>query len=97
MQVPSILQGESRTRLLQGIAIGAVASISALYRSFTRVGALPVPTLSLVTGGAVGAGRCCAGRRQARVACPRGAHSRFLHVAQVRPVGKPRQTLGSND
>jgi hypothetical protein len=27
MQVPSILQGESRTRLLQGIAIGAVASI----------------------------------------------------------------------
>ena len=26
MQVPSILQGESRTRLLQGIAIGAVAS-----------------------------------------------------------------------
>ena len=34
----------------------AVASISALYRSFTRVGSLPVPTLSLVTGGAVGAG-----------------------------------------
>jgi hypothetical protein len=27
MQVPSILQGESRTRLLQGVAIGAVASI----------------------------------------------------------------------
>ena len=27
MQVPLILQGESRTRLLQGIAIGAVASI----------------------------------------------------------------------
>jgi hypothetical protein len=27
MQVPSILQGESRTRLLQGIATGAVASI----------------------------------------------------------------------
>jgi hypothetical protein len=27
MQVPSILVGESRTRLLQGIAIGAVASI----------------------------------------------------------------------
>ena len=27
MQVPSILLGESRTRLLQGIAIGAVASI----------------------------------------------------------------------
>jgi hypothetical protein len=26
MQVPSILKGESRTRLLQGIAIGAVAS-----------------------------------------------------------------------
>jgi len=26
MQVPSMLQGESRTRLLQGIAIGAVAS-----------------------------------------------------------------------
>jgi enoyl-CoA hydratase len=34
----------------------AVASLSALYRSFTRVGSLPVPTLSLVTGGAVGAG-----------------------------------------
>jgi enoyl-CoA hydratase len=34
----------------------AVASISALYRSFTRVGSLPVPTLSLVSGGAVGAG-----------------------------------------
>jgi hypothetical protein len=28
MQVPSILQGESRTRLLQGIAIGAIASIA---------------------------------------------------------------------
>src|ERR1700752_2984091 len=27
MQVPSILRGESRTRLLQGIAIGAVASM----------------------------------------------------------------------
>ena len=27
MQVPSILQGESRTRLLQGITIGAVASM----------------------------------------------------------------------
>lgn len=27
MQVPSILQSESRTRLLQGIAIGAVASM----------------------------------------------------------------------
>jgi hypothetical protein len=27
MQIPSILQGESRTRLLQGIAIGAVASM----------------------------------------------------------------------
>ena len=27
MQVPSILQGELRTRLLQGIALGAVASI----------------------------------------------------------------------
>jgi hypothetical protein len=27
MQVPSILQGESMTRLLQGIAIGAVATI----------------------------------------------------------------------
>jgi hypothetical protein len=26
MQVPSYLQGESRTRLLQGIAIGAIAS-----------------------------------------------------------------------
>jgi len=34
----------------------AVASVSALYRSFTRVGSLPVPTVSLVTGGAVGAG-----------------------------------------
>jgi enoyl-CoA hydratase len=34
----------------------AVASVSALYRSFTRVGSLPVPTLSLVEGGAVGAG-----------------------------------------
>jgi pimeloyl-ACP methyl ester carboxylesterase len=28
MQAPSILQGESRTRLLQGIAIGAIASIA---------------------------------------------------------------------
>ena len=27
MQLPSILQGESRTRLLQGMAIGAVASM----------------------------------------------------------------------
>src|ERR1700758_5129216 len=27
MQVPSILLGESRTRLLQGIAVGAVASM----------------------------------------------------------------------
>ena len=28
MQAPSILQGESRTRLLQGIAIGAIASVA---------------------------------------------------------------------
>ncbi len=28
MQVPSMLQGESRNRLLQGIAIGAVASVA---------------------------------------------------------------------
>jgi hypothetical protein len=28
MQVPSFLQGESRTRLLQGIAIGAIASMA---------------------------------------------------------------------
>jgi hypothetical protein len=28
MQVPSILLGESRTRLLQGIAIGAIASMA---------------------------------------------------------------------
>jgi hypothetical protein len=27
MQVPSILQGESRTRLIQGMVIGAVASM----------------------------------------------------------------------
>jgi hypothetical protein len=27
MQLPSILSGESRTRLLQGIAVGAVASV----------------------------------------------------------------------
>jgi hypothetical protein len=27
MQVPSIFRGESRTRLLQGIAVGAVASM----------------------------------------------------------------------
>ncbi|HTU73678.1 MAG TPA: enoyl-CoA hydratase/isomerase family protein [Trebonia sp.] len=35
---------------------GAVASVSAIYRSFTRVGSLPVPTVALVEGGAVGAG-----------------------------------------
>lgn len=34
----------------------AVASVSAIYRSFTRIGSLPVPTVSLVEGGAVGAG-----------------------------------------
>jgi enoyl-CoA hydratase len=34
----------------------AVASISAVYRAFTRIGSLPVPTVSLVEGGAVGAG-----------------------------------------
>jgi hypothetical protein len=28
MQVPSILLGESRTRLLQGVAIGAIASMA---------------------------------------------------------------------
>jgi enoyl-CoA hydratase len=34
----------------------AVASLSAVYRAFTRVGSLPVPTVSLLRGGAVGAG-----------------------------------------
>jgi enoyl-CoA hydratase len=34
----------------------AVASISAVYRAFTRVGSLPVPTVALLEGGAVGAG-----------------------------------------
>jgi len=31
MRAPSILQGESRTRLLQGIAIGAIASIAIVF------------------------------------------------------------------
>jgi enoyl-CoA hydratase len=49
------------TRILAASSAGpaspaAVASTSAVYRSFTRVGSLPVPTLALVTGGAVGAG-----------------------------------------
>ncbi|WP_193046258.1 enoyl-CoA hydratase-related protein [Mycolicibacterium baixiangningiae] len=34
----------------------AVARTSAVYGSFVRVGTLPVPTISLVKGGAVGAG-----------------------------------------
>ncbi|WP_433347359.1 enoyl-CoA hydratase-related protein [Microtetraspora malaysiensis] len=34
----------------------AVARISAVYQAFVRVGQLPVPTVSLVAGGAVGAG-----------------------------------------
>lgn len=49
------------TRLLAASAAdpanpAAVASVSAIYRSFTRIGSLPVPTVSLVEGGAVGAG-----------------------------------------
>ncbi|MBA4024065.1 MAG: enoyl-CoA hydratase [Gordonia sp.] len=34
----------------------AVARTSAIYESFVRVGTLPVPSISVVTGGAVGAG-----------------------------------------
>ncbi len=34
----------------------AVASVSAVYRAFTRIGALPVPSVTLLQGGAVGAG-----------------------------------------
>lgn len=34
----------------------AVASISAVYSAFVRIGSLPVPTISVVIGGAVGAG-----------------------------------------
>jgi hypothetical protein len=50
MQVPLILQGESRTRLLQGIAIGAVASMvigffwGAIFAT-TPVAALAQPRL----------------------------------------------------
>jgi enoyl-CoA hydratase len=34
----------------------AVASVSAVYRAFTRIGSLPVPSVTLLQGGAVGAG-----------------------------------------
>lgn len=34
----------------------AVASTSAVYNAFVRIGNLPVPTISIVVGGAVGAG-----------------------------------------
>ena len=50
MQVPSMLRGESRTRLLQGIAVGAVASMvigfswGAIFAS-TPVAALAQPGL----------------------------------------------------
>ena len=31
MRIPAILQGEARTRFLQGIAFGAVAAITIIY------------------------------------------------------------------
>ncbi len=37
-------------------APSSVAQLSAVYRAFVRVGSLPVPTVGVVVGGAVGAG-----------------------------------------
>ncbi len=81
----------------------AVASVSALYRSFTRVGALPVPTLSLVTGGAVGAGMNLALATDLLLVTPdavldsgflaRGIHPGGGHIALLgRRVGYQRAT-----
>src|ERR1700751_878811 len=81
----------------------AVASISALYRSFTRVGSLPVPTLSLVSGGAVGAGMNLALATDLLLATPdavldsgflaRGIHPGGGHIALLgRRIGYQQAT-----
>lgn len=49
------------TRILAGASADpaapkSVAQLSAVYRAFVRVGSLPVPTVGVVVGGAVGAG-----------------------------------------
>ncbi|WP_238422207.1 enoyl-CoA hydratase-related protein [Gordonia sp. 'Campus'] len=49
------------TRILAGASAdpaspSSVAQLSAVYRAFVRVGSLPVPTVGVVVGGAVGAG-----------------------------------------
>jgi hypothetical protein len=50
MQVPSILRGESRTRLLQGVAIGAVASMVIGFTWGGWVTSAPPPNLRMSTG-----------------------------------------------
>jgi len=72
----------------------AVASVSALYRSFTRISSLPVPTVSLVEGGAIGAGMNLALSTDLLLVAPQAVLDSGFLTRGIHPGGGHMALLG---
>ncbi|TDC55485.1 enoyl-CoA hydratase/isomerase family protein [Actinomadura sp. KC345] len=72
----------------------AVARTSAVYGSFVGIGSLPVPTVSVVTGGAVGAGLNLALATDLMVATPDAVLDSGFLARRIHPGGGHLGLLG---
>ncbi|MGE2832528.1 enoyl-CoA hydratase-related protein [Mycobacterium sp. SMC-4] len=72
----------------------AVARTSAVYGSFVRVGMLPVPTISLVKGGAVGAGLNLAMATDIMLVTPDAVLDSGFVARKIHPGGGHLRMLG---
>ncbi len=72
----------------------SVQSTSAVYQSFVRVGSLPVPTISVVIGGAVGAGLNMALATDAMVTTPTAIFDSGFLARGIHPGGGHISLLG---
>lgn len=72
----------------------AVARTSAVYGSFVRIGALPTPTVSLVVGGAVGAGLNLALATDLMVVTPNAVLDSGFLAREIHPGGGHLALLG---
>lgn len=73
---------------------GAVARTSAVYGSFVRVGMLPVPTIALVKGGAVGAGLNLAMAADIMLVTPDAVLDSGFLARRIHPGGGHLRMLG---
>ncbi|MBQ7803091.1 enoyl-CoA hydratase/isomerase family protein [Rhodococcus sp. (in: high G+C Gram-positive bacteria)] len=72
----------------------AVARTSAVYGAFVRVGALPVPTIAVVAGGAVGAGLNLAMAADIMVVTPEARLDSGFLARSIHPGGGHLSLLG---